>query len=167
MTALPGLHQEHTAGETVTLADFAAASELTQTALDRYIAAAAQRQYAEMALQALQCRASFTYTVEGPFGDDDVCNVEGECLLQKEHSPIDHAEDYSSADDASREYAAAHRRFLDACAAAGDLHEDWEDAEEALELLRCAATRPGAWPCVSRRGHHEDHDHPTTMHPVL
>jgi len=169
MTAMQGLRQEHVAHESapVTPEDFAAAAERTQAALDRYIEAAAQRQYAEVALRALQCRATFTYTVEGPLDDDDIYVIEGECLLQSGHAPDDHAENYSAAKESSPAYAAAHRRFLDACSTAGELHQRWEDAAEALEALRCALTRPGAWPCVSRRGHLDDHDHPTTMQLVL
>ena len=169
MTAIQGLRQEHLAPESapVTPEDFTAAAERTQAALDRYIEAAAQRQYAEVALQALQCRATFTYTVEGPLGDDDIYVIEGECLLQPGHTPNGHAENYSSAEESNPAYAAALRRFLDACSTAGELHERWEDADEALEALRCAKTRPGVWPCVSRRGHVDDHDHPTTMHLVL
>ena len=79
----------------------------------------------------------------------------------------EHREDFDESDAAPDNYAQALARFRDEANRATDLREDWEDADEALDELRCNHGGRGEWPCVLRRGHDVAHVHPSEMQLIL
>lgn len=144
---------------------FAAEREREDAALTAYYAAKERRDRAESALDALSCRTSFTYEVEGPEGEEGVYVIDEECTWPADHAG-EHRGDRDESDAADPTYTQALHKFQEAADVAGDKREQWEDAEEALDALRCNQGPAGEWPCTLRRGHDGEHEHPTELHLV-
>lgn len=149
----------------VTAEAFAAAADREDAALSAYYTAKGLRDRAESVLDALSCRTSFTYEVEGPYPEWGDVAIEEECTWPAGHAG-EHRSDFDESDAADPAYSQALRKFREAADVAGDKREQWEDAEEALDSLRCNQGPAGEWPCVLRRGHDGEHEHPTELHLV-
>lgn len=151
----------------VTTEAFTAAADREDAALAAYYAAKERRDRAESALDALSCRTSFTYEVEGPHPEegDALYVIEEECTWPAGHAG-EHRSDFDESDAADPAYSQALDTFREAADVAGDKREQWEDAEEALDALRCNQGPAGEWPCVLRRGHDGGHQHPSELHLV-
>lgn len=145
---------------------FTAAVSRFDATLSTYKAASARVDDAQTALEALECRLPFTYAVTGPDGEEDEYLIDAECTYPQGHSG-EHREDFDESDAAPDNYAQALARFREEASRAADLREGWEDAEEALDELRCNHGGRDVWPCVLRRGHAEEHSHPAELHLVV
>ena len=142
--------------------NFTTAATRFDEALSAYRAASARVDDAQAALEALECRAPFAYAVTGPDGEEDEYVIDAKCTYSQGHAG-EHREDFDESDAAPDNYAQALARFRDEANRATDLREDWEDADEALDELRCNHGGRGEWPCVLRRGHDVAHVHPSEM----
>ena len=153
---------------TVAADEFTAAAERKHEALAAYYVVKEQWDEAERALNALSCRASFTYEVPGeyPEDSDDGWVVEEECTLQAGHAG-EHRGDFDASATAGPAYLHAVRRFQEVTRYAGDEQYLWEDAEEALEALRCNQGPASEWPCIRRSGHDGEHEHLSQLHLVI
>lgn len=151
----------------VTPAAFTKAADHTRAALIAYNLARERCDEAQRELEALSCGEKFTYEVPGPYAEesDDVYVIEEECPR-----PNGHIGDHGASNDAGDEtlaYAQARQHFQETARLAGRERATWEDAEEILDALRCNQGPAEEWPCVLRRGHSGDHEHPDELHLVL
>lgn len=146
---------------------FNAAAAQVEATLAAYEIAKVQQEEAAHALNALSCRAAFTYGVPGPY-DGDFAVIEGECGLPAEHDG-DHVDHYdeTAANTTSLAYRQAVKRFRAAEKEASIHRSQWHAADDALHQLRCNKENRSVWPCVKRRGHTGAHDHPAGMQLVL
>lgn len=96
---------------------------------------------------------------------NDVYVIEEECTWPAGHAG-EHRGDFDEADTADPASTQALRKFREAAAVAADKRAQWEDAEEALDALRCNQGPAGEWPCILRRGHDGEHEHPPELHLV-
>lgn len=153
--------------EVLAVLEFDAAEARSQSALEAYERAYEMREEAEERLRALQCGQLFTYSIPGPYPDEEDVVLEEHCQLHASHDPAEHAARYASADEAGAAYAAAHEQFVAAMKHASKLMRTWEEADEELEKLRCAFSDSEHWTCLLRRDHDGDHVHPRVVHLVL
>lgn len=144
---------------------FDAAAAHEAVTLTAYRSTQAQEKLAAHELSRLSCGASFTHEVPGPF-DDDTVDIEGECGLPADHDGH-HAKEHDHSGTASPAYVKAVASYLDAAKQAGLERGNWHAADEALDGLRCNHEQSSVWPCVKRRGHTGEHEHPAEMHLVL
>ena len=144
---------------------FNAAAAQEAAALETYKAITAQQEEEEHTLNGLSCRAWFEYEVPGPH-EGDIAVIEGECALPVDHDG-EHTQDYSQSKAAPPAYVQAVVRYRDAARQARGAMTRWQDADDVLDQLRCNRESSSVWPCVRRRGHTGEHEHPAVMELVL
>lgn len=126
-----------------------------------YESLAALRQKALETLQEHQCGETFTKTIEGPWGDGDVIDLDVDCELTRGHSG-DHSDD-DKHNDIRGEHLRALTRYKELYRSSAAAYNEVDNAAEVVESLQCPAVdRDGDFfTCLLPAGHEGQHDFPS------